>query len=248
MIATVKEIESIEIINDMILLKIPWEHSQVYPGQFFMLGAEDNLSKGFLLNRPFSVSSFKDNLLEFRIRLAGKFTNFLKEEKKGGRLRIIGPLGNYLHIDDFRNFQKILLIGGGIGIAPLLYYHKWLKEHKMNSEIFFGVQNEDFLHYIVNFNGDIHIYTEDGSSGRKGFVTDFLKQENSKSQIIACGPKPMYKELAKFKEKFNIKLLLEERMACGFGACLGCAVKTRDGYKRVCKEGPIFDINYLTNF
>ncbi len=247
MIAVVKRIENIEIVKDMIVLRFLWNESKVLPGQFFMIGPESFENKDFILNRPFSVADFKNNLLEFRIRIAGKFTNYLQTLERNDKLRLIGALGNGKN--EFSGFEKILLIGGGIGIAPLIFFYNYLEENGYNVTLFFGIKSIDFLHYLPdNLREKTYIATEDGSFGSKGFVTDILKRMDLKnSMVLACGPKPMYNSLKKFTSKCCVNVLLEERMACGFGVCLGCVTSTKDGYKRVCMEGPVFELNHLTN-
>jgi dihydroorotate dehydrogenase electron transfer subunit len=249
MIATMKKISFIKKTNDMIILRLPWEHKEVYPAQFFMLGPESFENKDFILNRPFSVSEFDNDSLLFRIRVAGRFTAYLSSLKTGDNLRIIGPLGNFLSIEYFKNFTEIFLVAGGIGVAPLIFFSKWLEKNGIKTTLFFGIKDKNFLHYLPeNMTEKVIIATEDGSFGHKGFVTDLVyEQAGENSLVIACGPNAMYSSIKNAGIKAKVHVLLEEKMACGFGVCLGCAVHTLDGYKRICREGPLFPLDYLTN-
>ena len=234
-----EKIIEIKRIKDLIILKLPYS-GEVLPGQFFMLG---NDRAPALLNRPFSVSDFSENIITFRIRITGKFTEFLQGLRQGDILKIIGPCGNGIDIEDFENYKNIYLIGGGIGIAPLIYLKKYLKLHEIKSKLIIGIPSDKFLHYLNDIRiHDITIFTEDGSFGLKGFPTDILDSINSNdSLIVACGPEAMYKTLK--NKKIKAKVLMEQVMACGFGACLGCVIETKQGYKRVCVDGPVFDLD-----
>ena len=242
----INKIISIKEIKDLIIIEIDYTGGEnIFPGQFFMIGPIEFTNKDFILNRPFSVSNFKNNILEFRIRKTGRFTNILSGYNEGDELRLIGPLGSYVKKYEYNKFDEVILLGGGIGVAPMLYYSDWLEKNKIKAKLFYGCASKEFLHYIEDYSGNVIVYTEDGSFGEKGFVTDSLKNFRDDKLIIACGPVQMYKTLKNFKDKFEIKVLLEERMACGFGVCLGCVVETENGYKRVCKEGPIFELEEI---
>ena len=233
------EIVEIKKIKDLIILKIPFEE-EVLPCQFFMIGSDKS---EVLLNRPFSVSDYENKILTFRIKETGKFTKFLSTLKKNDTLRIVGPCGNGLNIDILDNFKEVILIGGGIGIAPLIYLKRVLNKKKIPSKLIIGLASSNFLYYINDIRvSDFIIFTEDGSYGLKGFPTDFLNSCKADNDlIIACGPVNMYKSLKGYN--LNVKILMEQRMACGFGACLGCVINTKDGYKRVCMEGPVFNLD-----
>ena len=250
MIATTKKIININIIKDLIILSIPWTETNVFPGQFFMLGPESFEDKNFILNRPFSISDYNNGIAEFRIRIAGKFTKHLNTLKTDDKIRVIGPMGSYLDNGFYKKFKNVFLVGGGIGIAPMVYFYNYLNSININTTLLYGTKDVNSLHYLPsNLLNRTLIFTEDGSSGKKGFVTDFFKDSiPSNTIIIACGPQPMYNAVKKYIKKCEIYVLTEERMACGFGVCLGCVVNTVEGYKRVCKEGPLFPLDYLTNF
>jgi len=223
------------------------------PGQFYMLQAGDTSDP--LLKRPFSIFDYSNDALSFLYRIRGKGTFSLSKLKEGDIIQAIGPLGNsYPFLDgDF------IAIAGGIGIASL---YPILKKFKNRAYLFYGARNKDELVMTDEaraLSKKIFFATEDGSKGQKGLVTDllrgFLKSESetlSSKTIYACGPLPMLRELSRTVDDFNLKCFvsLEEHMACGVGACLGCVVKVREHnadeniwtYNRVCKEGPVFDI------
>ena len=225
--------------NDLILLKIPWNYKdEILPSQFFMIGSDFSNT---LLNRPFSVSDFYKGIITFRIKRIGKFTDFLFNLEKKLPLRFIGPLGKKIDLN-FLKKNKIILIGGGIGIAPLIFFKRFLKE----SILIYGCKTVEDLYYLT-FENDFNaiIYTEDGSFGEKGYPTDFLNTLTDKAIVIGCGPISMYKSLKGFENRFEIFVLMEQIMGCGFGVCLGCVISTVEGYKKVCEDGPMFDLRTL---
>ncbi len=241
---SINEICKIECINDLLIIQVYYNGCDIYPGQFFMIGPLSFENKDFILNRPFSVSNFSNNLLEFRIRIVGRFTKWLSQCNKGAKIRLVGPLGNYLTLENFKKFERIVLIGGGIGIAPMIFYTNFFALNKIKYIFSAGLPSKNELHYLKEVkNENIILYSEDGSYGKKGFCTEILENIDAHNTlVIACGPKAMYKSLKSYEDKFIIKVLLEEKMACGFGVCLGCVVKSKNGYKRVCVEGPMFDL------
>ncbi len=217
------------------------------PGQFYMLQTGNTLDP--LLKRPFSIFQYDRRGLKFLYRIKGKGTLLLSNVKKGDMIEVIGPLGNgYPEIDG--NF---VVIAGGIGIASL---YPVLQSHKNRAYVFYGARNRDehiMLEEIRSISKKLYITTDDGSSGEKGFITDeFVKFINNRGldfvTVFACGPIPMLKELSKIINKTELQcyVSLEENMACGVGACLGCVVKKMEeegwSYRCVCKDGPVFNI------
>jgi dihydroorotate dehydrogenase electron transfer subunit len=224
-----------------------------------------------LLKRPFSIFRHEDNSLSFLYRIRGKGTLSLSHLKKGDIVNVIGPLGNSYPEPD----GDFIALAGGIGIASLL---PLLNRFKNKANLFYGAKNKEELVMIDEakaLSKEVFVATDDGSEGQKGLVTDLLKNFFDASRIThhalriyACGPTPMLRELSKVVAGKDIKcyVSLEEHMACGVGACLGCVVKVSSQYpvassqspvtsyqlpvasnqswtyKRVCKEGPIFDI------
>lgn len=219
------------------------------PGQFFMLSLDKRLDP--LLKRPFSLHRFISGDLQFLYRVVGKATSILKEKKAGDILELIGPLGNGFPLDEIERVKPIL-VAGGMGIAPLVALtDRIAKEEPL---FFYGARTKAEVLCLneLSFIGVTpKISTDDGSVGRKGFITELVDEFLSKHQsfdnytIYACGPKPMLSVLAAIAKRHKVKayMALEESMACGVGACLGCVIKTVDGYKRVCKEGPVFSFN-----
>ena len=221
------------------------------PGQFFMLSADNSLDP--LLKRPFSLFRWLNKDIQILYRVVGKLTNILKDKKSDDILKIIGPLGNGFPV--IKGKARPILIGGGIGSAPLFSLAETIKHKKPIFFIGAKTKKEILCTYALKSIGiNPIISTDDGTMGRKGLITDVLRDfltQNSKLKtqncLYACGPRPMLKELTLLSEKFNLKgyIALEENMACGVGACLSCVVNTKNGFKRVCKEGPVFPIEEI---
>ncbi len=207
---------------------------EVLPGQFFMV--KINEFNYPLLRRPFSVARFGETI-DFVYRVVGEGTGILSKKKPGEFIDILGPLGNGFSIDSTR---KLILVGGGIGVAPLLYLKKVIENvYKLKCGAYFGFNREDEM-----FIDEGNIATIDGSFGFAGTVVEMVQEQlDENSLIYACGPVPMLKKLALLAFEYNcqMQVSLEARMACGIGVCLGCVVETVDGFKRVCVEGPVFD-------
>lgn len=212
------------------------------PGQFYMLQPGNSYDP--LLKRPFSVFNVENNSLQFLFRIRGKATQALADRKKGDILQVIGPLGQGYPEPE----GEFIAVAGGIGIASLF---PLLERFKGRAHLYYGARNKDELIMVNEAKAlakDTVITTDDGSMGPKGFITDYLKVllDSGKHPLTlyACGPHPMLKELARVVAGRGLKcyVSMEEHMACGMGACLGCIVKTKSGQQRVCKEGPVFDM------
>lgn len=203
------------------------------PGQFYMIRGWNGLDP--LLPRPISIADINNGNITFLYEVRGRGTHIISQLKEGDSLSILGPLGNGFSID---KSEKIAIVSGGIGIAPMLYLSKYLNN---KPDLYAGFRNEGY--YIDSFSqyvDDIFISTEDGSQGHKGYIVDILDPEKY-DLIYSCGPLPMMKALIdKCRGKAPLYISMESRMACGVGACLGCVVETIDGIERVCKEGPVF--------
>ena len=221
----------------------------VKPGQFFNIRINDSYTP--LLRRPFGAHKIEKNKVSILYKIVGEATAALSAKLKGNTVNVIGPLGNGFNISE----KEAILIAGGYGIAPLyalaLSLRGGAKRRRGNLSIFIGANTKKQVIYDDKFRKlgvKVRIATDDGSKGQKGLVTDILENRLRtgavrKAVIYACGPKAMLKAVAKIAKQYKIKcqLSLEEYMACGIGTCLGCAVKTKDGYKMVCKDGPVFD-------
>jgi dihydroorotate dehydrogenase electron transfer subunit len=203
------------------------------PGQFYMVRGWNGLDP--FLPRPISIADLESRKIKLLYEVRGRGTHIISKLKKGDKLSILGPLGNGFNI---KEEGKIALITGGVGIAPMLYLTKNLSAE---IDIFSGFRNNAyFLDQIRPHVKNILIATEDGSTGHKGFVTE-LFDPNKYDVVYTCGPTPMMEVVIKMcKGKVPVYVSMENRMACGIGACLGCTVETIRGMERVCKEGPVF--------
>ncbi len=234
---------------------------RIKPGQFVMLKVSDDSFP--LLRRPFSVyksyalshpEKRKGGYLFILYKKVGKGTQKMTSLSKGQRVDLIGPLGNSFTLPPLPSSANCVLIGGGVGIASLLPLAEALKGAKL-SVLIGGKSRNDILGLedFKRLNSNIFTATEDGSLGLRGTAVDlFLSyakklRRNEKYYVYACGPIPMLRVLAGTmrSKKFVCQVSLEARMGCGFGACWGCVVRTRDPkmpYQRVCQEGPVFRI------
>ncbi|MCD7778831.1 MAG: dihydroorotate dehydrogenase electron transfer subunit, partial [Clostridiales bacterium] len=197
-----------------------------------------------LLSRPISICEINEDTIRLVFQVVGKGTKIFSELKEGNSIRVLGPCGNGYPLpkEKAEKPQKFLLAGGGIGVPPLLETAKQLKKTG-DVEVFLGFRNGSFLvEEFARLGVKVHIATDDGSVGFKGNVVGLMESLDAKGDAIySCGPKIMLKFLAKFGEARGIKtyVSMEERMACGIGACVGCVLKIKsgEGYenKKVCK-------------
>lgn len=222
----------------------------IYPGQFVNVEIEQN--KDVFLRRPFSVFeiNYKKNTLSLLVKILGKGSRTLTEIKKGDTINLIYPLGKSFTYPDKK--EKILLIGGGSGVAPMLFLAKECGLPKYNVDILLGARTSedhiDVLDYAPY--GETHFTTEDGSLGEKGFVTQhsiFTGGLSKFDRIYTCGPDAMMKAVAQKAKAENVfcEVSLENLMACGFGVCLCCIEPTIKGNLCICTEGPVFNIKEL---
>ncbi len=215
--------------------------SEIKPGQFFMLKTTDN---SFLLPRPISINNVDGNIVSFLYRIEGQGTKKISSLCKNDEIQLFGPLGNGFDLEKLKG--RVAIVGGGIGVAPLLYLSRILGK---NVDVYLGYKDSENAYISDEFkivSRETIIVTEDGSIGEKGFVTDYIPYDDY-DVVVTCGPEVMMKKLANIcmNKKIKCYVSLERRMACGMGACLGCTVETRTGNKRVCKEGPVFDSEEL---
>ncbi|MGZ4133939.1 MAG: dihydroorotate dehydrogenase electron transfer subunit [Tumebacillaceae bacterium] len=221
---------------------------QYMPGQFLHIRVTDGVDH--LLRRPISLCKVQGDhdAIVVAYRVGGQGTKLLREKKVGDTLDVLGPLGKgfKLHEED----KHALLIGGGIGVPPMVELADQLTKSgvKVTSIVGFQSQNVAILIEDLNRYGEVLVATNDGTLGRQGFVTDYMTDEllASADRFYACGPTPMLRAVqAKMDGKVPGYLSLEERMGCGIGACMACVTscKMADGsvgYKKVCKDGPVF--------
>ena len=230
-----------------VLEPINGELPEMQPGQFVQVEVPN--SKSTYLRRPISINyvDHANNQLWLLVRKAGEGTSSLMKLAENDVVNLMLPLGNGFTI--FPG-ETMLLIGGGVGVAPLLYLGKKAKEAGANVKFLLGARTENDLLELEKFEavGDVFVSTENGGKGEKGFVTQHsVLNSGSFSRIACCGPMPMMKAVAKIAKDKSIEceVSLENVMACGLGACLCCVEDTVEGNVCVCKEGPVFNIKRL---
>lgn len=229
-------------------IQSPYIAQNALPGQFVNIKCSDGIHA--LLRRPISICSVDRERASFTVvfQIKGTGTECLSQKNEGCKVDLIGPLGNPFDLQE--KYRKIAVIGGGIGVFPLLYL---LKESRAAiRSAFLGFRSKDFIVLEKDFESTsekLYISTDDGSFGYNGLITGLLEKElenESYDIFYTCGPTSMIKKVVEIAEKNNIKcqVSLEQRMGCGIGACLVCACKTKFGdeweYSHVCKDGPVF--------
>jgi len=236
--------EQREIASDVYSLWLQTEKiaAEAKPGQFISVYSKD---ESRMLPRPISICETDRGTGRLRIvyRIAGQGTEEFSRLKEGDTVEILGPLGNGFPLKE----KKAFLMGGGIGIPPMV---QLAKELDCQVQIIAGYRDEQFLTEELGGNGALYIATEDGSAGTKGNVLDAVRENGLTADIIyACGPRPMLHAVKEYAAENDIEcyLSMEERMACGIGACLACVCQSVevDGHthvhnKRICKDGPVF--------
>ena len=246
-------VKEVEFPHELyVLLKLTDEEPlpATMPGQFVEVKVEG--SPKTFLRRPISINYVdrEKNELWLLIKKVGEGTHRLAELKVGDRLNLVFPLGNGFSPVQ-KTGERVLLVGGGVGVAPLLDYGKYLKDNGAEPVFLLGARSKTDLLELDLFGAiaPVHVTTEDGTEGEKGFVTQHsLLDKEHFDRISVCGPKPMMVSVARYAKKAGTpcEVSLENLMACGLGACLCCVEKTVKGNVCVCKEGPVFDINDLT--
>lgn len=243
--------DNVRLNNNYVLLKMT--HNQplpeMLPGQFAQLRVDG--SPTTFLRRPISINYVdrEKNEVWFLVQLVGTGTSRLAGANKGDIINTIIPLGNTFTIPEDKS-EKLLLIGGGVGTAPMLYLGEQLVNKGFSPVFLLGARSANDLLQLEVFSkyGQIYTTTEDGSHGEKGYVTQHsILNETKFDRIYTCGPKPMMMAVARYAKANNIicEVSLENMMACGIGACLCCVENTNEGHICVCKEGPVFNINKL---
>jgi len=231
--------------HHLICVGAPGIVAKAKPGQFITVRCGEKL----ILRRPLSIhKSIDSKYLYLLFKIVGKGTTWLSQRQRGERLDLIGPLGKGFSIEPAS--QKLLLAAGGIGIAPLFFLaQKALGEGK-SVKLLLGARTNEGLYPQKDLPRGIEVIitTEDGSEGTKGKLTNVLPgYADWADQIYACGPIAMYKVIADQRQQSKInkpvQVSLEVRMGCGIGACFGCSIKTKNGMKQVCHDGPVFDLD-----
>lgn len=245
-------ISNVQIAKDLFHLEFLWDkkNGTPLPGNFLTIRISPNSIP--LLRRPFALSSFDRNKAKASIlyQKRGIATEILSGKSTGDNLDIIGPLGNSFSIK--KSVSTIIAVAGGIGIGPILFAASTLQSNGKTNFLIIGARSSEYLpekKYWSLLGFEPVISTDDGSTGMKGTVLDVLKtietNHCANAEIFSCGPLPMLKACHEFAAGRGIlcKVSMEQTMACGVGACMGCVIKTvhAPGFARVCKDGPIFD-------
>lgn len=203
------------------------------PGQFINIKLD-----GFYLRRPISICDYDDTSITIIYKVVGSGTEVMSKMNSGEKLDVLCGLGN--GFDTSKALDKPVLIGGGVGVPPMYNLCKKLIAEGKKVTVILGFNKKDEIFYEDEFKklgANVKVTTVDGSYGIKGFVTDALK-ETDYSYFFTCGPMPMFKAIEATATASG-QYSFEERMGCGFGACMGCSCKTKYGNKRICKDGPV---------
>ena len=244
--------ETVAVGKQFVLLRLTDSEPlpEMLPGQFVEVRVDNTPS--VLLRRPISIHYYnkENNELGLLVQLIGDGTRWMATLKAGDTLNVVLPLGNGFTLPTSTD-ENPLLVGGGVGVAPLLYLGMKLKAMGVTPTFLLGSRTENELMQIDEFKkyGPVYITTENGAVGEKGYVTQHSVLANNKfSQVYTCGPKPMMMAVASWAKSANVpcEVSLENKMACGVGACLYCVEDTKEGNVCVCKEGPVFSIDKLS--
>lgn len=235
----------------LVRLKVEGVEPEIRPGQFVEIRVKG--ADGVMLRRPISIHDYNPDskVMELLVRRAGNGTRKLVGCQAGDRLDVVFPLGN--GFDMSVAGERPLLVGGGVGVAPLMMLGKELRKRGAKPTFLFGARSAGALLRLDKYRevGRVDVATEDGSEGTKGFVTDHadMTVEGLKgfTSVMQCGPTPMMKAVARRAQEAGVECYasLENMMACGFGVCLCCVTDTVNGNKRVCADGPVFNVNEL---
>ena len=237
--------------NRYVLLRLTADEQlpDMLPGQFAELKVEG--SPATFLRRPISINFLdrEHNEVWFLVAVVGEGTSRLAKLRAGDLLNCIIPLGNGFPLPEDAD-EKVLLIGGGVGVAPLLFLGEKLREKGCTPTFLLGARTASDLVMLEHFKhlGRVLVTTEDGTAGEKGFVTQHPVLEKERfDRICTCGPKPMMVAVARYAKSHDIlcEVSLENMMACGLGACLCCVEETKEGNICVCQQGPVLNINQL---
>ncbi|MBF0217801.1 MAG: dihydroorotate dehydrogenase electron transfer subunit [Candidatus Omnitrophica bacterium] len=235
-------------------LKCPWIAARTRPGQFLGIKVND-AGTDPLLRIPLGIHRAENGYVYLLYKTVGLATGMLKAKEKGDDLDVMGPLGNGFSVGKALTMgSRAILVAGGYGVSPLYSLAETLMNNKVKVTIFIGARDKLGIvcdKELKKLGAAVQITTDDGSCGLRGCVTDavskYLRRQKSESRkgikVFACGPEPMLKAVAGLADELGIpaEVSLDEYMACGVGACRGCAVKTVNGVKLACTDGPVFD-------
>lgn len=250
-ILDLKVVDNIRLHANYVLLKLTHANPlpDMLPGQFAEIKVDD--SPTTFLRRPISINYVDKtrNEIWFLIQLVGNGTRALAAVSRGNFINVIMPLGNHFTMPDTTS-EKPLLVGGGVGTAPMLFLGEQLLKYGCKPVFLLGARSAKDLLQLTDFSrlGEVYLTTEDGSAGEKGYVTQHsILQSLHFDRIYTCGPKPMMVSVAGYAKANSIEceVSLENTMACGIGACLCCVENTDEGHLCVCKDGPVINIKKL---
>lgn len=218
---------------------------EAQPGQFVNV----RTSRGYepFLNRPISIADVGANSIHLVIKIVGRGTRLLYHRRIGEKIDLLGPLGKPVKIPQGR---RVLVVGGGVGIAPVYFLAKWLKDTNQLAAVLGARTKKDLIlkkefHKLTR---DLCITTEDGSLGTKGTAVAMLRRLAKKAPYdltYACGPRPMLQAIKDLHLKTPVHVFVEDFLGCGCGICLGCAIRVNGEYKRICVDGPVFDLRRI---
>lgn len=226
--------ENQALTKDVYRMKLQGDIGSLFPGQFVNIQLKDRF-----LRRPISVCDVAEDTVIIIYKKVGAGTADMTRMQVNDTLQVMSELGNGYHLD--QSGESPVLLGGGVGVPPLYYLAKQLRGQNKKVQVILGFNTKSEIFYEKEFKDlgcEVTVTTADGTYGQKGFVTDALK-DMQYTYTYSCGPLPMLKAVYNVS-KTDGEYSFEERMGCGFGACMGCSKKTKTGYKRVCKDGPVF--------
>ena len=234
LIFTIKE--NVALTANVYEMILEGDTEGIAPGQFVNI-----IFEGLYLRRPISVCEYSDKTLTLIYKVVGKGTEQMSGMKAGERLDLLTGLGN--GYDLTKSGSTPLLIGGGVGVPPMYALAKRLIEEGKSVSVILGFNAADEIFYAEEFKAigaEVYVTTVDGSVGTKGFVTDAIGKVGEYTYVYTCGPEVMLKAVYNASSTSG-QYSFEERMGCGFGACMGCTCKTKYGNKRICKDGPVLE-------
>lgn len=226
-------VSNVNVQEDIYVLTLKID-DEIKAGQFYML---KSWQEEPILSRPISVHSAENGLVKFAYQVKGRGTKLLSDLKEGDKINVLGPVGNGTETRNIKG--KVALISGGIGIAPLL---KFAKELDADIDLYSGFNKKPYLiDEFKEYVKEIYVSTETGEVGHKGYITEIFNPLDY-NVVICCGPEVMMKKVVDICKRCAtpVYVLMENKMACGVGACLGCTCNTNEGKKRVCVDGPVF--------
>ena len=235
-----------DVCTDHVLLTLSGTGRKPLPGQFVNIRVANGTDP--LLRRPFSIFDFQNDMMEILVRVVGRGTTLLAAAEPG-EMDLIGPLGKGFTLESKKH---VLLVGGGVGNAPLLYLARELKKSGCHITFLYGARSEKYIYLAERFNAACDrfvITTDDGSEGKKGLVTEVaetLLKSDTFDRIYTCGPTVMMRSLwEKVRGKTPLEISVENYFGCGVGLCMGCTIETSCGFQRACMEGPVFGASII---